>query len=529
VAGWLDEEELRIGLGCMRVEPALLGPTVAAALAAGITVFDTAHAYGDSPGDNERLVARALRGTRARIVTKGGMTRVGTAWVPDGRAVAIRQHCEASLAVLDGVGIDLYLLHAPDPRVPWLTSVRALARLLADGLVPRVGLSNVNRDQLDAALSVVPVTAVEVALSPFDDAAVRGGVVRRCEEQGITVLAHSPLGGPRRVRRAAAQESLAWVLSRSPVVVAIPGARSPQAVRSAVAALELEPPAGPGVPAEPPPAPSGAEVLLVMGIPGAGKSRLTADLEGYERLNRDDRGGSLAALARELDRRLGAGAERLVLDNTYLTRASRNLVVETSARHGAGVRCRWLDTPLAQAQVNLVLRQLALFGRLPEPAELHVLAKRHPGLMAPTSQLRAVRELEPPTDDEGFVAVERVPFHREPDSGVPGAAGVPGASGVPGVFVASDAVPGFRAGDPSVPHLVFGWQVPGDVALPGAVVASCPHPGGPPACWCRPPLPGLVLAFCHDHGVDPARSVLVGTTSGHRALATAVGARFTSP
>jgi aryl-alcohol dehydrogenase-like predicted oxidoreductase len=545
VAGWLGEEELRIGLGCMRVEPARLDPTVAAALAAGITVFDTAHAYGERPGDNERLVAQALRGTRARIVTKGGMTRVGTAWVPDGRAVAIRQHCEASLAALEGVGIDLYLLHAPDPRVPWLTSVRALARLLEDGLVPRVGLSNVNRDQLDAALSVIPVSAVEVALSPFDDAAVRGGVVRRCEEQGITVLAHSPLGGPRRVRRAEAQASLAWVLSRSPVVVAIPGARSPEAVRSAAAALDLEPPADPAKPpaspAKSPRAPSGAEVLMVMGIPGSGKSRLTADLEGYERLNRDDRGGSLAALARELDRRLGEGAERLVLDNTYLTRASRNLVVETSARHGAGVRCVWLDTPLAQAQVNLVLRQLALFGRLPEPEELRVLAKSHPGLMAPTSQLRAVRELEPPTDDEGFVAVERVPFRRDPASRVPGASGVPRASrvpgasgvprasGVPGVFVASDAVPGFRVEDPSVPHLVFGWQVPDDVALPGAVVASCPHPGGPPTCWCRPPLPGLVLAFCHDHGVDPACSVLVGTTSRHRALATAVGARFTSP
>jgi aryl-alcohol dehydrogenase-like predicted oxidoreductase len=513
VAGWLSGAELRIGLGCMRVEPALLQPTVAAALAAGITVFDTAHAYGERPGDNERLVAQALRGTRARVVTKGGMTRAGPAWVPDGRAYAIRQDCEASLAALDGIGIDLYLLHAPDPRVPWLTSVRALARLLEEGLVPRVGVSNVNREQLDAARSVVPVSAVEVALSPFDDAAVRGGVVRRCEEQGITVLAHSPLGGPRRVRRAGAQECLAWVLSRSPVVVAIPGARSPEAVRSAVAALEREPPGGPS---GPPPGPSGAEVLLVMGLPGAGKSRLAAGLEGYERLNRDGLGGSLAALARELDRRLGAGAERLVLDNTYLTRAARNLVVETSARHGAAVRCVWLDTPLAQAQVNLVLRQLDLFGRLPEPQELRGLARSYPGLMAPTAQLRAVRQFESPADDEGFAAVERVPFRREP------------ASGLPGVFVAADAVPGFQVEDPSVPHLVFGWHVPDGVALPGAVVASCPHPGGPPTCWCRPPLPGLVLAFCHHRGVDPARSVLVGTSSGHRALAAAVGARFTS-
>jgi aryl-alcohol dehydrogenase-like predicted oxidoreductase len=517
VAGWLSGDELRIGLGCMRVGPELLPPTVAAALAAGITVFDTAHAYGERPGDNERLVAQALRGTAARVVTKGGMTRAGPAWIPDGRAYAIRQHCEASLTALDGIGIDLYLLHAPDPRVPWLTSVRALARLLEEGLVPRVGVSNVSRGQLDAALSVVSVSAVEVALSPFDDAAVRGGVVRRCEEQGITVLAHSPLGGPRRVRRAAARESLAWVLSRSPAVVAIPGARSPAAVRSAVAALELEPPAGPAGLSGAGGGASGAEVLLVMGIPGAGKSRVAADFEGYERLNRDDRGGSLAALARELDRRLGDGAERLVLDNTYLTRASRNLVVETAARHGAGVRCVWLDTPLAQAQVNLVLRQLDLFGRLPEPAELRSLAKSQPGLMAPTAQLRAARQLESPAGDEGFTAVQRVPFRRSP------------APGGPGVFVAADAVPGFQVQDPSVPHLVFGWHVPDDVALPGAVVASCPHPGGPPACWCRPPLPGLVLAFCRQHGVDPARSVLAGTSSVHRALAAAVGARFAGP
>jgi hypothetical protein len=325
------------------------------------------------------------------------------------------------------------------------------------------------------------------------------------------VLAHSPLGGPRRVRRAEVRNSLAWVLSRSPVVVAIPGARNPEAVRSAVSALEVEPPAGP---AELPPATSGAEVLLVMGIPGSGKTRLAADLDGYERLNRDDRGGSLPALAVVLDRRLGAGVRRLVLDNTYLTRASRNLVVEVAARHGAGVRCVWLDTPPAQAQINLVRRQLELFGRLPGPEELRVLAKSHPGLMAPTSQLRAIRELEAPTDDEGFVQVERVPFRRAP------------GSGVPGVFVAADAVPDFRIEDPAVPHLVFGWQVPDDVELPGAVVASCPHPGGPPICWCRPPLPGLVLAFCHDQGVDPTRSLLVGTTSTHSALATAVGARF---
>ena len=92
------------------------------------------------------------------------MSRPGGAWVADGRAKAIRADCEASLAALDGLPIDLYLLHAPDPRTPWRTSVRALARLADDALVRRIGLANVNRTQLDEALELAPVAAVQVAL-----------------------------------------------------------------------------------------------------------------------------------------------------------------------------------------------------------------------------------------------------------------------------------------------------------------------------------------------------------------------------
>ena len=229
--------------------------TIAAAAEAGITVFDTARAYGD----NETLLARALRRAgaeaNARIVTKGGMSRAGGGWIPDGRAKAIRADCEASLAALDGLPIDLYLIHAPDPRTPWRTSVRALARLADDGVVRHVGLSNVNRDQLDEALELAPVAAVQIALSPFDDRALRGGVLERCAESGIAVIAHSPLGGPRRAgglaRRqplaevAAAREAtpaevaLAWLLQLSPGLVVIPGARRPETARSAAGAATL--------------------------------------------------------------------------------------------------------------------------------------------------------------------------------------------------------------------------------------------------------------------------------------------------
>ena len=213
--------------------------TIAAASEGGVAVYDTARAYDG----NEQLVAQSLRrcgaAARARIVTKGGMARLDGGWVPDGRAKTIRSDCEASLEALAGLPIDLYLVHAPDPRTPWRTSVRALARLADEGLVNHVGLANVNRRQLDEAVELAPVAAVQVALSVVDDHAIRGGVVERCDELGIAVMAHSPLGGPRRaaglVRHAElaevvcrlgatpAEAALAWLLARSPNVVPDPG------------------------------------------------------------------------------------------------------------------------------------------------------------------------------------------------------------------------------------------------------------------------------------------------------------------
>ncbi len=462
---WLDATELRVGLGCMRLPPEAALETVAAAAQAGITFFDTARAYGD----NEKLLTRALRHANAadtaRIVTKGGMKPAAGRWIPDGRAKTIRADCEASLAALDGLEIDLYLIHAPDPATPWKTTLRALARLADDGLVKRVGVANVNLRQLNEALELAPVTAVQVALSVYDDSAVRGGVVERCEERGLAVIAHSPLGGPRRAGRLAreglAEAALAWLLELSPAVVAIPGARTPETARSAARAARLRlsdrerSALGKARPARRAKTRAAdGDVVLVMGIPGAGKSRVAEEYaaRGYVRLNRDERGGTLRDIAAALDEQLSSGVRRLVLDNTYLTRASRSYAIEVAERYGVAARCIWLETPLAQAQVNLVERLLERFGSLPAPEELQKLAKREPGVLAPTSQMRAFRELEPPDADEGFTGVERVPFVRAP------------AAGQSGVFVAASALAASgwaKDTDPAAPHLIFDWSPDG--------------------------------------------------------------------
>jgi hypothetical protein len=149
--------------------------------------------------------------------------------------------------------------------------------------------------------------------------------------------------------------------------------------------------------------------------------------------------------------------------------------------------------------------------------------------------MRALRDLEPPAGDEGFAAVETMPFERSSR----------GAESREGVFVAAAVLdaPEWRdaiqSADPSAPHLIFDWRWDGSndaldepVALVSSVVtgevegALCPHGGGAPRCWCRPPLPGLPLTFARAHGVDPMRSTLVGTSTAHRTLATTLGARF---
>jgi aryl-alcohol dehydrogenase-like predicted oxidoreductase len=572
---WLDPAELRIGLGCLRLpadEPAARD-TIVAALRAGITAFDTAHAYGAQPGIGERVLARALSSGddpagRARIITKGGMARPGSAWVPDGRAKAIAADCEASLAALGGREIDLYLLHAPDPRTPWRTSVRALARLLDQDLVRRIGVANVNRTQLDEALALAPLTAVEVALGPLNDRAIAGGVVDRCAELGLTLVAHSPLGGPRRAQTLArhaalaqvaerydatpAEVALGWLLALSPSIVPIPGAGRPESARSSARAGRLvlddddrellTATFAPGHARGRPGSRGGrrcGEVVIVMGIPGAGKSRVAAGYvkRGYARLNRDERGGSLRALATELGDQLAAGVRHAVLDNTYVTREARRRVVEEASRHGLAVRCVWIDTPLAHAQVNLVLRLLDRFGSLPTPEQIRAAARGEPWLMLPTSQMNALRELEPPSSDEGFAAVERVPFTRAPaaDGAVPGVLVGAAATGHEGIATA------LAAAHPAAPHLLFDWAPDGDRGelrdaaaavrhhVSGPLdIAVCPHAGGAPRCWCRPPLPGLPLAFARARAIDPARSTLIGCSTAHRTLAAALGARYLS-
>lgn len=236
---------------------------IQAALDAGVTLIDTADVYcldQRDIGHNERLVARALEGWKGDrdqviVATKGGVTRPAGRWETDGSRTHLRAACELSLGALGVERIDLYQLHAPDPKVPLAESVGALAELQGEGKVRWIGLSNVSVPQIQEAEAIVPITSVQNRLNPFFREALAERVVEYCAERGIGFLAYSPTGGGRLNHKLPAHPVLqpmaarlgvtphalvlAWVLARSPAVLVIPSARTVEHALDSIGAGEL--------------------------------------------------------------------------------------------------------------------------------------------------------------------------------------------------------------------------------------------------------------------------------------------------
>lgn len=572
-----------------------------AALDAGVTFLDTADSYcwhADDRGHNERLIARALSewgGDRSRIqvATKGGLTRPEGRWVPDGRARHLRAACEASRRALGVERIQLYQLHLPDPRTPLATSVRTLASMRRDGLIESVGLCNVKVGQIEEARGITEIAAVQVELSVWHDDNLLNGVAEYCIANGIPLVAYRPLGGRAGCGRLLADPllaqlaarhaatpfeiALAWLLDLSPLVLPIPGATRPESVASLVRAHQLELgdddrarlderfTAGRRLRAprerRRPDARAEGEVVLVMGIPGAGKSTLARELvaRGYQRLNRDETGGRLSALLPGLERLVESGCRHVVLDNTYGSRKSRAAVIERAWSGGLPVRCVWLDTAVEDAQFNAAWRMASRYGRLLGPEEMREAARTDPGAFAPTVQFRHRRELEPPQPSEGFSRIEVVPFERRRDPSFTNRALIVWCEGI---------LRRSRSGrrTPTSPEdvevvaarrevlaryqqagwllLALSWQpeIADGTATQAQVeacfartlellgltmeVSYCPHGGGPPACWCRKPMPGLGVVLIQRHRLDPSQCVYVGEGGLDRGFARRLGFRY---
>ena len=264
-----------IGLGLMTFDQTGTQPreqlldTVRAALDAGVTLFDTADAYGpgeekgaDAQGANERLIASLLDelGVRDRVLlaTKGGHVRAeGGRWELDSSPAHLHRAVDASLQRLGVEQLALWQHHRPDPAVDHADVMGTLAEIAASGKVARIGLSNADPDQIRLAHKVLGhhLVSVQNEFSPrFRSSRPEIDV---CEELGLAFLPWSPLGGLADAKElaekhpafaevaadrgvSAQQVALAWELAQSPVVIPIPGAKRPASIRDSAAAADLE-------------------------------------------------------------------------------------------------------------------------------------------------------------------------------------------------------------------------------------------------------------------------------------------------
>ena len=170
--------------------------------AAGVRLLDTADVYGpdmNQPGQNERLLASALRGFTCsenfHIATKGGCISTGSKWIPRGTPEHLRRACEASLKNLNSDRIDLYQLHLPDPDVELEVSVEALAHLKAEGKIQHIGLCNVSVDEVSRALRVTEIKSVQINLNPLTFNPNSQRMIEFCKKNELLLIGHSPLGG----------------------------------------------------------------------------------------------------------------------------------------------------------------------------------------------------------------------------------------------------------------------------------------------------------------------------------------------
>jgi len=252
----------RLGYGAMQLTgPGIWGePTDRAqaiavlrrAVELGINLIDTADSYG--PYVSEELIREALHPYPKGLViaTKAGLTRPGPGrWVPLGRPEYLRQECEMSLRRLGVERIDVFQLHRIDPKVPADDQFGVLRDLQKEGKIRDVGLSEVNVTEIEAARRIVPIATVQnqynLAYRNSED------VLDYCTRRNIGFIPWFPLatgdlakphGALTRIARQLgaqpAQVALAWLLTRSPVMLPIPGTSKVKHIEENTAAALIE-------------------------------------------------------------------------------------------------------------------------------------------------------------------------------------------------------------------------------------------------------------------------------------------------
>nr|AVY91681.1 aldo/keto reductase [Saccharum hybrid cultivar SP80-3280] len=195
-------EVSKLGFGCMGLTGSYNAPlgeeavaaVVAHAFRRGVTFFDTSDAYG--PHTNETLLGKALKQLpreQVQVATKFGIGQGAAGMTVCGTPEYVRACCEASLRRLDAGYIDLYYQHRVDTNVPIEDTIGELKKLVEEGKVKHIGLSEASPDTIRRAHAVHPITAVQMEWSLWSRD-IEPEIVPLCRELGIGIVPYSPIG-----------------------------------------------------------------------------------------------------------------------------------------------------------------------------------------------------------------------------------------------------------------------------------------------------------------------------------------------
>ena len=260
-----------IGLGGMPMSLSSRPPELEAiavihrALDLGVTLIDTADSYCKDESDkhhNEQLICKALRQyhgdvSHVIVATKGGLMRPDGNWTRNGNPDHLRETIQISFESLGGEKpIDIWQYHAPDPNYTIEESLTPALEAVEAGLIRFVGVSNFSVEQIKRARDVIDIVSVQNQYNPWHRQPEADGVLEYCENESLTFLPWSPLGGSSRVSRLQdipviselAKEKgvsvysivLAWLLAKSPKIVPIPGASKITSIEDSVRSQEVK-------------------------------------------------------------------------------------------------------------------------------------------------------------------------------------------------------------------------------------------------------------------------------------------------
>lgn len=296
-----------------------------------------------------------------------------------------------------------------------------------------------------------------------------------------------------------------------------------------------------------------------MGYNASGKSGTAAQYErmGFHRLNRDIEGGSIDELAEKVAKLLGNGINKIVLDNTYPSVASRASVISAAKSQKATINCIHLTTSLEESQMNACLRMIRTYGKLLSPEEIK--AANNPNTFPPAALFHYRKQFQAPSTNEGFDTIINVPFVRtwgpeykykalivdydgtlrestgpqkypsKPDEiqMLPGRTevlknfqedgylllGASNQSGIARGSVTREAVVGVFEETNNRLGLKIDYNF-------------CPHPSNPVMCYCRKPSPGMAAIFIEKYKLLPSKCIMVGDMTSDKTFANRSGFEF---